>query len=157
MELHQRLEAGRRRRGVDLRRPGCRVDSTRVVLTWIRRAAEGALQTSSDGIAWKTIQPLPAGTGPSASIELAQPVQARYVEVQLTRTATPDGYLLSEFEVFGTGGLLPQPKPAPSLRADGRLDLAGGAWRVQRDSLVQSGGQDLSQPRCCSDSIVFPY
>lgn len=118
----------------------------RVVLTWIRRAAEGALQTSADGANWKTIQPLPAGSGASDPIELAQPVQARYVRLQLTRPATPEGYVLSELEVFGTGGLLPQPKPAPALRADGRLDLAAGAWRVQRDSLVPSGGQDLSQP-----------
>lgn len=118
----------------------------RVVLTWIRRAVEGSLQTSSDGTNWKTIQPLPAGTGANDSIELAQPVQARYVRLQLTRPAAPEGYVLSELEVFGTGGLFPQPKPAPALRADGRLDLAGGAWRVQRDSLVQSGGQDLSQP-----------
>ena len=39
-------------------------------------------------------------------------------------------------EVYGRGGPVPQPKPAPAVRADGRLDLAGGAWRVQRDSLV---------------------
>lgn len=118
----------------------------RLVLTWIRRAAEGSLQTSSDGANWKTIQPLPAGSGASDTIQLAQPVQARYVRLQLTKPAAPEGYLLSELEVFGTGGLLPQSKPAPALRTDGRLDLAGGAWRVQRDSLVQSGGQDLSLP-----------
>ncbi|MGJ5816097.1 glycosyl hydrolase 2 galactose-binding domain-containing protein [Paludibaculum fermentans] len=118
----------------------------RVVLTWIRRAAEGALQLSSDGSTWKTVQPLPAGAGPSDSIELPQPTHARYVRLQLTKAASPEGYLLSEFEVFGTGGLAPQPKPAPALRADGRLDLAGGNWRVQRDSLVSSSGPQLSQP-----------
>ncbi|MBN9662527.1 MAG: discoidin domain-containing protein [Acidobacteria bacterium] len=118
----------------------------RVVLTWIRRAASGSLQTSSDGANWKTVQPLPAGSGSTDTIELPQPLQARYVRLQLDKPATPEGYLLSELEVFGTGGLLPQPRPAPAARADGRLDLAGGGWRVQRDSLVPSGGQDISQP-----------
>ncbi|WP_321472201.1 discoidin domain-containing protein [uncultured Paludibaculum sp.] len=118
----------------------------RVVLTWIRRAAEGSLEISQDGDNWQAVQPLPATGGSADTIRLPQPVQARYVRLRLTKPATAEGYLLSEFEVFGTGGLAPQPKPAPAARADGRLDLTGGAWRVQRDSLVQGNGPVLSQP-----------
>lgn len=115
----------------------------RVLLTWIRRAAQGSLQVSSDGRSWKTVQPLPAA---GDSIVLAQPAEARWVRLLLEKPAMPEGYLLSEFEVFGTGGLAVQLKPAPSPRADGRLDLAGGGWRLQRDSLVRAEGPALSQP-----------
>ena len=40
----------------------------------------------------------------------------------------------------------PQPKPAAAARADGRLDLAGGAWRLQRDSQVKAEGDVVSKP-----------
>jgi hypothetical protein len=48
-------------------------------------------------------------------------------------------------EVYGRGGPVAKPKPAPSAQADGRLDLAGGAWKLQRDSLVQGGGEAISR------------
>jgi len=56
--------------------------------------------------------------------------------------------MLSEIEVYGRGGPVARPKLPPAGRAvrqlDGRLDLAGGTWRVQRDSLVNGEGRDLS-------------
>jgi hypothetical protein len=112
----------------------------RVVLSWVRPAAEGMLQVSDDAATWKTIQPL------ANDMRLAQPARGRYVRLLLTKAATPDGYILSEMEVYGRGGSVVQPKPAPPARADGRLDLAGGAWRIQRDSLVSADGAALSQP-----------
>ena len=39
----------------------CKID--RVVLYWIRRAAEGSLQISDDAANWKDVQALPSGTG----------------------------------------------------------------------------------------------
>ena len=117
----------------------------RVALYWIRRAAEGALQVSDDAANWKTLQALPS-SGAVDEIRLAAPAQARYVRVLMTKPAAPEGYILSEFEVYGRGGPRPEPQPAPPLRADGRLDLAGGAWRIQRDSLVHAGGPTLSTP-----------
>jgi len=117
----------------------------RVALYWIRRAAEGALQVSDDALNWKTLQPL-ASSGAVDEIKLAPPAQGRYVRVLMTKPAAPEGYILSELEVYGRGGPRPEPKPAPPLRADGRLDLAGGAWRIQRDSLVHAGGPALSTP-----------
>lgn len=113
----------------------------RVALHWIRRPAEGALQVSDDAATWKTLQPLS-----SDEIKLASPAQARYVRVLMTKPAALEGYILSELEVWGRGGPRPEPKPAPALRANGRLDLAGGAWRIQRDSLVHADGRALSLP-----------
>ncbi len=128
---------------VDLGAP-CTFD--RVALYWIRRAAEGSIQVSDDAVKWTTVQALPSSTGLTDDLKLAQPAKARYVRVSMTRPATPEGYILSEMEVYGRGGPVPRPKPAPSVQADGRLHLAGGAWRLQRYSQVKGGGEEISKP-----------
>ena len=125
---------------VDLGAP-CTFD--RVTLSWIRRAVEGSVQASNDRSNWKTIAALPA-SGTADDLKLAQPVQARYVRVLMEKPAAPEGYILSELEVFGKGGPVPQAKPGPAPTAT-HLELAGGGWRVQRDSLVKAGGEALSK------------
>jgi hypothetical protein len=118
----------------------------RVALSWIRRAAEGVLQVSEDAQNWRTLLSLPTtATGAVDDLKLEQPARGRYVRLLLTRAATPEGYILSEFEVYGRGGLIPEPKPAAG-EVDGRRQLSGGAWRIQRDSLVTADGPGLSQP-----------
>ena len=126
---------------VDLGAP-CDVD--RIALHWVRRAAAGAVQVSTDASAWTTVQSLPDTGGSTDDLKLTEAVTARFVRVLMTRAATADGYILSELEVFGRGGLVPAPKPAPAPASDGRLDLSGGAWRVQRDSEVRADGRALS-------------
>jgi hypothetical protein len=128
---------------VDLGAP-CEFD--RVKLYWIRRAAAGVIEASDDAASWRAVQALPATTGLVDDLKLAQPAQGRYVRLRMTRPATPTGYILSELEVWGRGGPVAVPKAAAAMRADGRLDLAGGAWRIQRDSLVAAGGETLSRP-----------
>ena len=123
---------------------GARCEFDRVALYWIARPAEGSLQVSDDAQSWREIQPLPGGAGNNHDLKLAQPVQGRYVRVLMTRPSSADGYMLSEMEVYGRGGLVPQGKPAPATQPGGRLDLAGGAWRLQRDSLVHADGASLS-------------
>ena len=117
----------------------------RVALSWLRRAVEGSIQTSDDAATWKTLQPLPAGSGLTDDIKLAQPAKARYVRVLMTKPAS-ENYALSELEVWGRGGFVARAKPAPATQANGRLHLAGGAWRIQRDSLVTASGEALSTP-----------
>jgi len=117
----------------------------RVALFWLRRAAGGAIQTSDDAATWKTLQALPAASGLNDDIKLAQAAKARYVRILMTKPSEGN-YALSELEVWGRGGFVAQPKPAPAPRADGRLHLAGGAWRIERDSLVAASGETLSKP-----------
>jgi hypothetical protein len=112
----------------------------RVTLDWIRRASEGSLQVSDDAANWMTLQPI------ADDMKLAVPARGRYVRLLLSKAATPEGYVLSEMEVYGRGGPLAEPKPAGPLRADGRQDLAGGAWRIQRNSLAGADGAALSKP-----------
>ncbi len=123
---------------------GASLTFDRVALHWIARAAEGKLQVSEDAHQWRDIQPLPFAETASDDIKLASPAQGRYVRVLMTRPATRDGYILSELEVFGKGGFTAVPKPSPAPRADGRLDLAGGRWRLQR--APQTSQPQTSQP-----------
>ena len=116
----------------------------RVALYWIRRPADAAIQVSDDAAAWKTVQALPESSNLTDDLKLRQPQHGRYVRVLTTKPSAPEGYILSEFEVYGRGGLVPRPKPAPAAMS-GRLQLSAGAWRLQRDSLVAADGKALSQ------------
>jgi hypothetical protein len=124
---------------------GARCTFDRVSLYWIARAAEGSLQISDDAQNWRDLQRLPAGTDQIDDIRFSSPAQARYVRVLMTRPTSPSGYILSEIEVYGRGGPVAQPHPAPAPRADGRLDLAGGAWKLQRSNFVSDPGEELSK------------
>ena len=57
-----------------------------------------------------------------------------------------EGYILSEMEVWGRGGPIPVAHAAPAIETGGRLNLAGGRWRVERESLVKADGAALSRP-----------
>jgi hypothetical protein len=133
---------------------GAECEFDRVVLAWIWRAAEGSIQVSNDTANWSDIQALPAGDGLKDDIKLTQPARGRYVRVLMKRPKSPDGYILSEFEVHGRGGPVPQPKPQPPVRANdptARQNLAGGAWRLQRASLIKADGVALSKVGCHYD------
>ncbi len=125
---------------------GAHCEFDRVTLHWIAKAAEGSIQVSDDAENWQDIQPLPGGKGLVDDIRLPQFVRGRYVRVLMTRPTSADGYILSELEVYGRGGYVFQPKPSPPARSDGRLNLSGGNWRLQRGSLVNAEGETLSEP-----------
>ena len=108
-----------------------------VRLHWIARAAEGRLQVSDNHRDWQDVQPLTApqpdnGVTNVDDLKLASPAKGRYVRVLMTRAGSPDGYILSELEVFGHGGFITRPRPRPEATAEGVINVAGGAWKVQR-------------------------
>ncbi len=116
-----------------------------IVLDWIRPATEGTIQVSDDATHWKDVHSLAAPAKLPQKITLDHPVKGRYVRVIMTRPATKDGYVLSEMEVYGKGGLVPVPKDAPTLQKNNKLYLSGGKWKLQRESLVNAGGKAISQ------------
>ncbi|MGH9512925.1 MAG: glycosyl hydrolase 2 galactose-binding domain-containing protein [Terriglobales bacterium] len=121
----------------------CSLD--RIKLFWIQRPAGGSVQVSADAKNWTIIQTLPAAGGAIDDLKLPQPVHGRYVRVLMTKAASPDGYVISELEVFGTGGPVPHSQPVLSKRLDHRFDLGRGAWRLQRDSQVTGDGEAISK------------
>lgn len=125
---------------------GSRCEFDRVKLYWIARAGEGTVQVSDDAEKWRDLQSLGGSTEQVDDFKLAQPATGRYVRVLMTRPTSPYGYILSEFEVYGRGGFIAKPKPAPQLAAGHKLLIAGGSWRIQRSNLVKDGGEVLAKP-----------
>jgi hypothetical protein len=123
---------------------GARCTFDRVKLYWIARAAEGAIQTSEDGVAWRSLASIEGGSGLDDDVRIQPAAEGRYVRVLMTRPSSPNGYILSELEVYGRGGFIARPRPMPEAN-DGTLPIAGGGWRVQRASLVRDGGEALSK------------
>jgi hypothetical protein len=128
---------------VDLGAP-CTFD--RIVLRWLARPSDAVLQVSEDATAWRDVQALAAAPGNDDDLKLKTAARGRYVRVLMKKPAGPDGYVLTEMEVHGRGGPVPVARPLAPARADGRADLAGGRWRLQRDSLVTADGAALSTP-----------
>jgi Exo-beta-D-glucosaminidase Ig-fold domain/F5/8 type C domain/Glycosyl hydrolases family 2 len=118
---------------------GARCTFDRVALYWIARAAEGSVQISDDEMKWTDVHRL-NGTGQVDEIRLTAPAHARYVRVLMTRPTSPNGYILSEMEVYGRGGPVAVAAPAATMGA-----LAGGAWRVERGSVVGGDGAAISR------------
>ncbi len=122
---------------------GAEATIDQVVLHWLRPAAEGLVQVSDDGVEWRDAGEL-SGAGGTEEIRIQPPVAARHLRVLMTRPSSSDGYVLSELEVFGEGGTVAKPQPQPAAAEDGSLHLAGGGWRLQRDSLVDGNGEAIS-------------
>lgn len=117
-----------------------------VKLFWVRPALSGELQVSDDAIHWKDVAPLPADSVDRQDIKLGREVRGRYVRVLMTKPVDDeDGYILSQMEVFGTGGPLPVRHLQAPLDKDERMNLSGGAWKLQRASLVHADGMTLSK------------
>lgn len=114
-----------------------------VNLHWVNKATKGKVQTSDDAIEWRDVADLPGG---DAEVDqIACKGKGRYVRVVMDQAEGGKNYILSELEVMGRGGLMPEPQP--QLQPEGnRLTLSGGGWTVQRSSEVSATGEAISQP-----------
>ena len=133
----------------------------KLVLSWVERPEGGVVETSADGVRWMQIAELPQ-VGPLIE-EIPVHGRGRYVRLAGLETSPGSRIVLGEMEVWGRGGVVPQPREIPGPAGDdqclagdagvdgltggpGRLDLRGGAWRLQRASEVSEPGTALSVP-----------
>ncbi len=124
---------------------GAECSFNHVKLNWLRPAIKGSVQVSADADNWKDVAALPANAANTSDIALSKEVKGRYVRVLMTKPANvDDGYILSEMEVMGTGGPVPIAHPQAPLEQNGQLNLAGGAWKLQKGSLVRDGGLSIA-------------
>lgn len=130
--------AGKEWVSVDL---GVRSEFDKVILHWVNKAVQGKIQTSDDARTWHDVASLPGGTELTDRVSVDG--KARYVRICMDRSADGERYILSELEVMGRGGLLPQAVAMPRA-ADGKLILSGGGWQLQRVSEVKAGGEEIS-------------
>lgn len=116
-----------------------------IKLDWIKPAAAGSLQVSDDAVNWKDIASLPPNESNLVDIKLNKKVRGRYVRLLMTKpVSVEDGYILSEMQVMGTGGLVPVAHAEAAMGKNGKKDLAGGDWKLQRASLVHADGATIS-------------
>ena len=112
----------------------------KVCFSWINPPVSGKLQASRDGRRWRNV----ADIDGSAWVSFGK-VKARYMRALLDSTADGRPFELSEMEVWGRGGAAVRPKEA-TVRDGESQPLSGGAWRLQRESLVSEGigGAEIS-------------
>ncbi|HLO59760.1 MAG TPA: discoidin domain-containing protein [Bacteroidales bacterium] len=123
-------------------------------LHWVNKAISGSVQVSPDARSWKNIAELPGGTNKTDEIPFDHKTKGRYLRLLMQKSADGGPYILSEMEVMGKGGLVPEPQKQPPV-SNGRLDLAGGNWKVQRSSLVPDNGEAISNTGyACPDWLV---
>jgi Exo-beta-D-glucosaminidase Ig-fold domain/Glycosyl hydrolase 2 galactose-binding domain-like/Glycosyl hydrolases family 2/NedA-like, galactose-binding domain len=123
---------------------GAKCKFNKVVLYWIRKALQGKIQVSDDAANWRDISSLPADSSEIDSLVFTHKIEARYVRVLMNKVESPYGYFLSELQVFGTGGPVPAEHPEAALQKNGEMDLSGGNWKLQRESLIKVNGDSLS-------------
>lgn len=124
---------------------GSRSEFDKVILHWINKAVKGKVQVSDDATQWTDVADLPGGDGLTDEITLGGGKKARYVRILMQEPANDSRYILSELEVMGKGGLVPQCAAAPTA-SDGEIYLSGGNWRLQRASEVNATGEQISTP-----------
>lgn len=116
-----------------------------VELHWISPPAEGKLQVSLDAEKWHDAAPLPA-PDLARQVRLPAGTRGRYVRVWLQRPATADGYVLSEFEVYGSGGVRAMHQARQLAAREGRVDLSDAMWTLQRAGQTTATGTELAKP-----------
>ncbi len=133
---------------------GAECSINRIIMYWIKRADAGVIQVSSDAEKWRNIISIPSNTGQKDDIKLNKTEDGRYVRILMTKPSSLDGYILSELEVYGKGGPVPVPHPQAAVKKEGKMYLSGGAWKVQRESLVNADGTMLSKPGFNDDNWI---
>ena len=117
---------------------GCEASFDEVSLNWINRASKGCIQTSDDAKNWKEVAQL------SESDNYKVKGKGRYLRLLLTESSNGQPYELSELQVMGRGALAPKPHTALKATETSQY-LSGGNWKLQRASLVNATGEELSQ------------
>ncbi|MFH9828918.1 discoidin domain-containing protein [Streptomyces bobili] len=93
---------------------GAMAQINKVVLQWDPAYAKSfQIQVSPNGVDWTPLYSTTTGQGFKQTLTVSG--QGRYVRMYGTERATPYGYSLWEFQVYGTGG---DPIPAPPLPSD---------------------------------------
>ncbi|MGW0855806.1 discoidin domain-containing protein [Streptomyces sp. NPDC002690] len=92
---------------------GATAQIDKVVLQWDPAYAKSfQIQVSSNGADWTSIYSTTSGTGFKQTLAVSG--TGRYVRMYGTQRATPYGYSLWEFQVYGTGGAPIQAPPLPN-------------------------------------------
>lgn len=110
----------------------------KVKLHWICPPTSGVIEVSDDAETWERIAAI---TGDDN--EVAVKGKGRYVRLSLDGATDGKHVILSEMEVYGTGGVTPRAQ-AQVPAEDGKMYLTGGGWTIQRAPQTDADGAELS-------------
>ncbi|MEV0588133.1 discoidin domain-containing protein [Nonomuraea sp. NPDC050310] len=128
---------------------------TRVKLTWEAAYAKAyTIQTSPDASTWTTVHTTTNGDGGTDDLTLN--ANARHIRVHGTQRATPYGYSLHEFQVYGTAGSTPSPSPTSTgattwrsgtvYAVNSQVVYGGVTYRCLQAHTAQAGWEPPAAP-----------
>lgn len=106
---------------------GCKCSFDNIKLNWINRAKRATVQTSDDAVTWRNVADVPFSESNVDNVSVSG--EGRYVRLLCHESQNGKPYELSEFGVYGYGGMEVFPQTS---------------WRVQRASLVDADGEKIS-------------
>lgn len=121
---------------------GAKASFDNVKLYWIEKPVSGRIETSDDGESWKSLEQLPQSSDPVDDIKVKG--SGRYLRLAGLNAAEGGRIILSELEVYGKGGLVPEAQGQMAAQ-NGNLSLRRGNWKLERSSSVPSAGNEISK------------
>ena len=115
----------------------------KAVLHWLNRPSGAVIETSKDAAQWKKIGTLPKDAFVAGTEEVSLNGKGRYVRISMSPAADGKPVMLSEMEVWGTGGLKAVAKEAPAAQ-ESSMVLSGGGWMLKRAAEIASGGEEIA-------------
>ena len=118
----------------------------KAVLHWLNRPSGAVIETSKDAAQWKKIGTLPKDAFVAGTEEVSLNGKGRYVRISMSPAADGKPVMLSEMEVWGTGGLKAVAKAAPAAK-ERSMELAGGNWMLKRAAELCYEGYEISSDK----------
>ena len=119
-----------------------------VRLDWYQAPVKGCVQVSDDALSWQTMAAL------DSSGKTKVGARARFVRLLLQVPGEAGYYALREMEVLAPRRVVYTPHD-PVCAVNGRQELSGGNWCLQRASEVSAHGEEIASAGFdCHDWIV---
>ncbi|MFJ8782013.1 discoidin domain-containing protein [Streptomyces sp. NPDC102476] len=123
---------------------GTTASISQVVLDWeAAYAADYKIQVSPDGGSWTDLRTVTAGDGGTDTLTVSG--QGRYVRMQGIHRATPWGYSLWEFQVFGTPGTTQPGNCSTANSAQGKTASASSTENAGTPASAAVDGNDSTR------------
>ncbi|MFF5497736.1 discoidin domain-containing protein [Streptomyces aquilus] len=123
---------------------GATASISQVVLNWeAAYAADYKIQVSPDGGSWSDLRTVTGGDGGTDTLTVSG--QGRYVRMQGIHRATPWGYSLWEFQVFGTPGTTQPATCSTANSAQGKTASASSTENAGTPASAAFDGDDSTR------------
>ena len=109
----------------------------KVQLDWFQAPRKGYVEVSDDAQVWRKVADIGG--------EFSRPEKGRYVRLSLQECGDAGYYALREMKVMAPLQKIYVPHAVAGLQ-NGRYELSGGNWMLQRASEVSASDEDIASP-----------